>query len=494
MVFLLRLHTLFNDYYDVDELAQMVHSIHAAESGNLLYGPYGKAVNFTFNITLKIFGQYNWRALHLLAIIIILLSSIGIYFIVKNTIREERAALFSAFFYSVFVSIGYKDIYPLTSEIIFNLFISFSFASLTHALFSSSKLAYRIGSALISVFFFYLVFHSKMHARFHLFLLIAVIPILQKTGKRKLGSLLVMLVLGIVLFFIIDFVKPGIIAYFKSMLNESLAYILSEKLTVGFVLYRIFTTSIILTVSQFPVWYFAIKYFKMEKGKVFTTKNNLLIAFFIINFIPATLTLRFFPHYFIQPLLPASILAGIYFSRRLEINEKITKPFTRYLFIMILVVVISSFTFVTLKHIKPYIRINLHMFWPHSGLIDTINWLKADGAKGKKIFVWGDAAEIYYYTQTSHGGGPLWHSVFAKNYLTLKHHNPVNYDYSPEFYLIDIIERNKMLYFIDTQPNGYSDFERFPLAEFTELNKYVQKNYYVAAICNKIIIYKRKLN
>ena len=140
LLLILRLHTLFNDYYDVDELAQMVYSVHAEESGNIFFGPYGKAVNFTFNITLKIFGQYNWRALHLLAIIIILLTSIGIYFIVLNTIRKEKAALFSAFFYSVFVSIGYKDIYPLTSEIIFSLFISFSFAFLTHSLFSSTKI------------------------------------------------------------------------------------------------------------------------------------------------------------------------------------------------------------------------------------------------------------------------------------------------------------------------------------------------------------------
>ena len=389
LVFILRLHTLFNDYYDRDEQAQMVYSVHAEESGNLFFGPYGKAVNFTYNVTLKIVGQYNWRALHFLAILIILLSSVGVYFIVKNTIQEEKTALYSAFFYSVFVSIGYKDIYPLTSELIFNLFISCSFAFLTYCLFSSSKIVYRIGAAILSLFCFYLVFHSKMHAKFHLITLIVAIPILQKTRKNKLRSVSAIFVSGIAFVLLIYMIKPTAFVFFKSMLNDAIAYISTEKLSAGFILYKISTASFILAIGQFPVWYFTIKYFKIEKDIRFKREHGLLIAFFVINFIPAILTLRFFPHYFIQPLLPASIFAGICFARRLDVNANIIKPFTRYLFIITLVVVVSSFSFVTLKLIKPDLRAKLQMFWPNAHLIDTINWLKADGSKGKKIFVWG---------------------------------------------------------------------------------------------------------
>ena len=327
-----------------------------------------------------------------------------------------------------------------------------------------------------------------MHARFHLFLLIVSIPILQRTNKKKVNSIILILLSGLICGFVLSLLIPDAFTFVKSMLNESLAYILSEKLTVGFILYKMSTTLLILAFSQFPVWYFAIKYFKIEKDLLLKREHSLLIAFFVINFIPTILTLRFFPHYFIQALLPASILAGIYFSRRLQTKADIIKPFIKYMFIITIVVIVSSFTFVTLKFIKPDLSTRWRIFWPNAQLIDTINWLKADEAKGKKILVWGDAAEIYYYTRTSSSGVPLWLSVFANNYLNGKRNNPSRYNNSYEHTLIQTIERERMPYFIDTQPNGYSDFERFPLAEFKKLNNDVQRNYYVAGIWKKIII------
>ncbi len=497
IIAVMRLHTFFNDFYDRDELANITHAVYTVKNNGKMTWPYGPAANVYYYYSQKVFGYFNWRSLHIIAVLLIFATSVAIYSSVLK-LTDKRTAFLSAFFYSLFMGIGFRDFYVLNAEIIFNIYISFAFMFFVFAEFNQGiKIYKRAGYLAVSLIFAFLAFKTKMHAKFFI-LLYGVYPFLRiKEMKKRLYFLFSAMLLALFVLIIDNaFFNAKITNYFLSLFKSALNYITSEKLSFSFVLTRLSFALVFLFVVQLSVWYLAFRQIlNPVKSNLEPLKLNVIYSFFIISFVPALLTLRMFPHYFIQPLLPASILAGISLEHLIQNNRdsKLLKIVRYHIIIISALSILFYNGLLIAKNVKPDFKVHLQMFWQNKKLVETINYLNKNKLKKDKIFVYGDASSIYYFTKSLGTGGGYWLSVRMNRYLKLLNSNIKNKKQKALKGLksmVKTLEKNNIRYFINTAPSGYSDFERFPLEKFLPLFNYVKNNYKQVHSANGITIYK----
>ena len=122
IAFLQRGATLFVDFYDVDELNDVIMIAEMIDGGEAgVDALISRPVYFIFFYTIfKFFGTGNFFALHFATILWIIATCFVLYLINKE-LFSEKAGLLAAFFYVVFVSGFFEYYLAVHGEIILNL-------------------------------------------------------------------------------------------------------------------------------------------------------------------------------------------------------------------------------------------------------------------------------------------------------------------------------------------------------------------------------------
>lgn len=496
---LMRSHTLFNDYYDIDFQSSLVEAYYSIEN-NLGFKPaifsYGKAAFIFYYYPQKIFGKYNWRSIHIIGIFLIFLTAIAIFYSVK-CIYNDRAALISSFFYVLFINIMNKDFLSFSAEIIFNFYLSYAFLFLILFEFSKSKNKFsRFFYLSLSLLFAVLGSMTKFPAVFFLFIYpIYFIFIQIKQRKRIILISITVVLLGLfVLIFDIFFLNKFILNKVIFLYKAYSQYVLAYDLSISSIFLRLLWTVFLLFCIQFIIWFLCLKFIFSSKLKNTSSRKKLILIFFICSLFPALITLRFYPHYFIQAFLPATICAGIYLDKFLS-SDKFTakrgKIINAGIIVPAIILLIFYFTFLTIKIIKPNFKTNANMFFPNKKFVPAVKWLKKNLNKGDKIYVWGVGIEIYYFTKSSTIGVHLWPRPLANMYFSnIK--KPSKYAVYMMKHLILKLEINKAKYIIDLQPINYGGFGKYPISKVAILHNYIKNKYKFVHNAGGVKIYKRK--
>jgi hypothetical protein len=125
-VLILRAPALFNDFYDVDELAAITQTRDYL-AGYIPGADFVESKNFLYHTIFKgaytISPDHGWVIVHFITMLIIFLTSVFIFFIGKKINGFKTGAL-AGLFYAALVSSFNRYFMATNGEVVYNLFLA----------------------------------------------------------------------------------------------------------------------------------------------------------------------------------------------------------------------------------------------------------------------------------------------------------------------------------------------------------------------------------
>lgn len=529
IIFFQRGATLFVDFYDVDELTEVIMLNEIVYGGSpFIDGTPSRPVYslFVYSI-LKLFGPGNYFALHFAVIIWIALTAY-LLFLTNKEILDEKAGYLAALIYGIFISGFFEFNLAVHGEIIYNLFVILAFYFFVLYQKSNKKQYFFL---FLTGFFAFVSFLTKGQTLVFIpmyFILIISFLFLKKKNLFETSLSVLFFGFGILTATLAFFVIANYYDIFESFLTTyiggNLTYMTVgvQKVDYQAIFSKFIKQYLLVIVSHLPLWLFLI-YFVAKKSILKEQKYLILLVFFIFSNMGIFMGgKRLYFHYFIQ-LLPSLVLINgisiIYFKEQFRNSKPIFyKTLTSLYIAAIFFYAIPSYTIAFFKHYNPkfiynkdYTVINNHSVVARRAYKDISSWIKNNSNKEDKILQWGDCIEIYHFANRRPAIRFLWCSAFTDKYYLMKNskedykfnnnyfntlktspenqkwklNNPKNIQYS----IIYDIDRKKPKYIVDTSPSKFRDFT-YPLEDFPILFDYIKLNYHYIDTINKMKVYK----
>jgi hypothetical protein len=225
-----------------------------------------------------------------------------------------------------------------------------------------------------------------------------------------------------------------------------------------------------------------------SRGLLDAHASRLLAGVLALSVPAAFLGLRFFPHYFVQLLVPLALLAAPYAAelagRRSTRAARAGLAWTA--------VVVTGFTAANL-----YLLTRTDTVESRRPVFERVNQsLRADPCfAGARLFVWGFAPEFYYFS----GLRPA--SRFVVPAYTVSGYDPGNPDARGAealirddhwALLIGDLERNRATYVLDTAGSGLHRWRPFPAHRFPRLLALLRRDFEPIGAVDGVTIYRRR--
>lgn len=515
IAFIQRGSTLFVEFYDVDELTDVIMTGEIVDGGK----PYidaipSRPVLFAFYyVIFKVFGSGNIIALHFVTILWVIGTCYLLYKI-NTELFNKKAGYLAGLLYAIFVSSFFEYYLAVHGEVIFNLPVALAFYLFVLAeKGKKSSLNYFLAGVVTAIAFF-TKGHTLLLLVFFAFYLIFIKGLLTKKLKGFqdniwrliiiLAGFLVMLlvfsgmfyVLGIFEYAFKQYVSGNVIYAFAGLNNFDLLQVIKKVITkVGQIV-----------VVQFPLWLLVIYYLFREKWYLSGELKHLMLLLFLgISFSGIFLGgTRLYNHYFLQYLPALCLIAGYSLTRFIERPslEK-RKVWLVNFFLILPILFFSSWNYANayyaLYNPEKAFPEN-HAVIPRESYKGIAKWIKNHSSRDDRIFQWGDIIEIYFFSQRKPGIRFLWCSRLIYRYRYLAKSFPVidaRFDpqrlatkkklpeskqwtfNSQEDVLYSIIldlDKKKPRYIIDTSPINFREFN-YPLEDFPVLLGYIKERY-----------------
>ncbi len=502
IAFIQRGSTLFIEFYDVDEITDVLMTSEIMLGGE----PYVDAVPgrpfyfLFFYISFCIVGIGNILGLHFMTILVIVATAYFLYR-ANKVLFNEKAGYFAALFYVIFVS-GFLEHYLAShGETVMNLPSSISFYLFVLAAKVEKKyksyLCYFLSGSLLLIAFLTKGHSGLIMIAYGVYLVI-IKPIKTKEFYNNALSLLFIVFgfMGIVI--LVYFIKPQLVGMITGYVSGNIGYI---SVGINNIAILPFINKAILKLGQnmlfqLPLWLLTI-YF-LIRNRLSIKKDLrvlLLLAYLVVSFLGIFLGGdRLYNHYFIQYIPALCLIAGYSLVRLMELsfNHRIKVLVNILLVMSIMINVLWNYTNGFLSHFSPSkVWTQNHAIIPRAHYIGVSNWIQKNSTITDKILVWGDIVEIYYFSNRRPGIRFLWCSAYAKSYnsgLT----RSINNANSAISSVITDLDKKKPRYFIDTAPSGVRSFGSYPLKGMPILYNYIKKHYQHVNTINKMDIYQRK--
>src|SRR5438874_790256 len=351
--------------------------------------PYADAVErkppllfWTYAAIFKVAGKFNWKALHIVALVWTLCAMAGLYVICRE-LFDSNTGLIAAFFYGVFQPwLTWKNL-TFDAEMLMNLPIIWAWAIALGR--SSSRLRPELfaAGALLGA-----AFLLKQPAA------IAAVPLgiylllpsyrasrsLTRTNSITQAAMLTtgfFAALGVVT---IVLWKQGILrdAFYWTIADHDVPHVFWQKGIVS---------TLIFLAACFPLVIGAILACQRENeiwaGRA--PERMALLGLLAASAIGAAAGARFYPHYYVQLIPPLVLLATPYYarlwSRKIQPPHWLLRPKVTYAWLALTVIAFS------IKH------------WtglaPRRAPSGAGRYLFTHSAPADRIFVWGQTLEIY---------------------------------------------------------------------------------------------------
>jgi hypothetical protein len=341
---------------------------------------------WTYAAVFKIAGKYDWKALHIVALLWTLCAMAGLY-VLGRELLDRSAGLIAALFYSVFQPWWTWKNLSFDSEMLMNLPIIWAWA----IAFGRGSLRLRpelfAAGALLGVAF--LLKQPAAIAAVPLGIYLLLPSYRASRGFTPTNSVIQATVLTLGFFATLGVVsivlwKHGILhdAFYWTIVDHDVPHVFWQKGIVN---------TLIFIGTCLPVVIGAVMAC-LHKSEIWTGKmaeRTALLGLLVASAVGAAAGARFYPHYYVQLIPPLALLAAPYYarlwSRTIQPPHWFLQPRVIYAWLALTVV---AFSF---KH------------WtglaPRRVPSDTGQYLLAHSDPADRIFVWGQREDIYLDAQ-----------------------------------------------------------------------------------------------
>ena len=445
--------------------------------------PYADAVErkppllfWTYAAVFKVAGKYNWKALHIVALVWTLCAMAGLY-VIGRELFDRNTGLIAALFYGVFQPWWTWKTLAFDGEMLMNLPIILAWAIAFRQ--SSSRLRPKlfVAGALLGAAFLlkqpaaiaavplgiYLLLPSYRASRS----LTRINSIIQATTLTT-GFFAVLGLVTIVLW------KQGILrdAFYWTITDHDVPHVFWEKgilLTLAFIgaCLPLIVGAIMACRNKSEIW--AVK----------TAERTALFGLLAASAIGAAAGARFYPHYYVQLIPPLALLAAPHYarlwSRAMQPPHWLLQPRVTYTWLALTVIAFS---------VEHWMALAARRVPSEAG-----RYVSTHSAPDDRIFVWGQSAKMYLdahrrpasrYIETfpltgNIFGGPL-PDVDTRNRIVPGSWENLQQDFAkhPPAYIIDLYSEPGALY---------------PVQQFPVLAKMLAEHYQPVARTAEGVIY-----
>ena len=516
--FVFRFPTLFNDFYDVDELSAIVQT-HEYLAGDVPGVDFKESklplYHLIFKFSYSLSSGKGWVIAHFINIIIVFLTAFFIY-LIGSKLYNFRTGALASILYAVLISSFNRHFMATNGEVIFNLplaaglyFFILFFKSGGLRKYSALLLSFAMGIAAANVKFHGLIF----------FIFLTVFAVfyypyyMKKINVRYIIILSGILLLVVMVFFIDYIFKNYFAASLLAKAQTKIFYAIAKGTDPLYFIYRFVHRQGMLALWHMVVWVpasiFLINFFK-NKFREASIEESAVVIFYIFTYLMVFAGIaRLYFHYFMISYPAMCVLASA------AINNFEIK---RIIFIkkkLVILIMIPALFFlawntkdVIIKHFYPSAFYNEGkiLYWtravlagsfndyllPDASLIGTCGYIKKITGPEDRISVWGDGPAIYYFSGRRVGIYNIWPKtrIIKINRLYKKgSEESVRDARINEKQLIDVMNKKRPVLFVDTSENGFSGFyyKMTPLVE-----AYVKEHYDFIKELDKIKIYRLK--
>ena len=351
--------------------------------------PYADAVErkppllfWTYAGIFEVAGEFNWKALHFVALLWTLCAMAGLY-VIGRDLFDRNTGLIAALFYSLFQPWWTWKNLSFDSEMLMNLPIILAWAIAFRRSSSRLRSELFVAGALLGVAFMFKQPAAIAAVPLGIYLLLPsyrvsrsltrINSIIQAT-TLTLGFFAALGLVSIVLW------KQGIVhdAFYWTIADHDVPHVFWQKGIVN---------TLIFLGTCLPLLFGAIMACR-DKSEIWTGKmaeRTALLGLLAASAIGAAAGARFYPHYYVQLIPPLALLAASYYarlwSRTIQPPHWLLRPRVTYTWLALTIIVFS------IKH------------WtglaPRRVPSEAGRYLFTHSDPADRIFVWGQSPEIY---------------------------------------------------------------------------------------------------
>src|SRR6266478_2187691 len=351
--------------------------------------PYADAVErkppllfWTYAAVFKVAGEFNWKALHIVALMWTLCAMAGLY-VIGRELFDSNTGLIAAFFYSVFQPWWTWKTLAFDGEMIMNLPIILAWAIAFRRGSSRLRPELFVAGALLGAAF--LLKQPAAIAAVPLGIYLLLPSYRASRSLTRINSIIQATTLTSGFFAVVGLVtivlsKQGILrdAFYWTISDHDVPHVFWEK---GILLTLAFTGACL------PLIVGAIMACR-DKSEIWaakTAERTALFGLLSASAIGAAAGARFYPHYYIQLIPPLVLLAAPYYarlwSRTIQPPHWLLRPRVTYAWLALTIV------FFSIKHWTGLASLRAPS--------ETGQYLLTHSSPDDRIFVWGQTSEIY---------------------------------------------------------------------------------------------------
>jgi hypothetical protein len=527
--FIARIATLFNDFYDIDELSAIVQTkewlagflkdIDFVESKLPLY-------HAIFKFSYYLLPSYGWAAVHVITILIIFGTSLFIY-MMGSRVRNEKCGMTAAILYGILISSFNRHFMATNGEIVYNLPVTTGAFFFINAIISKN-----ISGKIISFILSLACLAAAMQVKFHGVILILFmmtifflyIPYTKGFLKKALLFYIVILIISaaatILAYTKGNYFVTEIIFSIKSKLYYATASRSDSILFfLGIYLYR----QGMLLLWHFIIWvpgFILLWRFIRSKFKLGGFEASAYMILFILTFAMVFGGgARMYYHYFMSAYPALCIIAVVSID---SVKNEAVLFVRRKALTLLMIPAVFFFVWnakdIFIKHAAPSLFYNesTAAFWfraiavssmndyllPNRSYITTVEYIRKNTKPKDTIFVWGDGPQLYYFSDRRLAIKHVWPRNAIMRVIDGYNTNTpesLEMSKSQENEFINQINKKKAELFIDTSPKGlhvsvtrWGDFAKFPYPVTPGIKSFLNKKYRFETEIDGFKIYRRK--
>ncbi len=526
--FIFRLPTLFNDFYDVDELAAIVQvreflagytpGVDFKESKLPLY-------HLIFKGSYLASSEYGWVIVHVVTIAIVFLTALAVYKI-GSIIKGRRAGIIAALLYAVLISSFNRHFMATNGEVIYNLPVTLGlllFILVTRHCTMGKRIIY-IALMAVSVFAAMMVkLHGAVLLLFILFFVFIYVPYYQRRVKSIIPYYLAAVVIASAVFAFDYFLTKKIAPGLASELYGLFFYASAGRSSSPFYFAAIYTyRQLTIGLWHFVLWIPAAVYmFRFAKNwfRRDTIEESAVAVFALVTFLMVFAGgARMYYHYFMTSYPSLCVIAAISLvSVELPVVKKLHTRFAAALMIPGVFFFAWNVKDIYIKYFNKELFYNepAPLFWfravvvssvddyllPNKIYRDTVEYIKTNTKPDDTIFVWGSGPHLYYFSNRRIAIYHVWPQGSAESIERLYRVNTKQSIAEAEqnqFGFINYMEKRKPALFIDTSPKGLhrgvtrlGSFAMYPYNVPPLMKRYLDRNYKFEKSVDSYKIYRR---
>ena len=440
-------------------------------TGAPLYGAGGvdnkpPGVFWIYALTFRVFGEYQMTAIHAVAFIALAATCLVLFWI-GRAVSGSRAGFLAALFYGLLTAAGNPRLLAANTEIFMMLPLSGSVLLMLRRSWYWSAILLVVAGA----------FRQSAAANV-LLVALALFWLAPPSGRMRAaislaGGLLAGALVGLALIAI-----TGSLAGFWRWTLQTLVGYASASWTPAYVWSRARDSLVPFVIDMAVTWIAALAL--AARWRALSTEVRLTVVWLVLGMAGSLAGGHLSWHYFIQAMAPLAVLAAIAFDR-----FRLPRPVAAAAIAGIAIPAAAWWAFDLTADPLTY------DFSPPAPQHQAVaSYISTHTSPSDRVFVWGDWAAIY--TESDRVMASRFPG-FLRGFDRGSQDAPDNWDTAPDVWplLRSDLDSHPPALIVDTSAAGWSDFAKYPIANYPALASYVAAGYHQVATVDGVVIYAR---